>query len=162
MKEQIRVEEKLNIVIRDSATKKVIKRMTIAPKIPAWKKILSKITGKECHATVSDKGKDMAATLFGGVSGGYPVNCMDVYRGTWDTAQRKTGTQISLSTISVGTLRVNNEASPWTIAGTYNTIRCSNTIWPMGDATNYHNQIAITVTIASGQEWWAEVEFAFS
>jgi len=161
MKERIKIEEKLHIVIRDKHTKEVIKRMTIVPKVPIWKNILYKLLGKEIHATVSDTGKNQAAILFGGLSG-YPVNCLDVYRGGWNTADRKDGTDINRTTESVGKFKINNQPSPWTTAGTYTLLRCSNTNWTMGDATNYHNEISINVTITSDQEWWAEVEFTFS
>ena len=153
LKERIKVSESIRIVVRDKATGKILRDETYEVKVPRLKRLLFRLLGKRAHGTVTSYGKEMAARLYGNVGTAYHINQIGAKRDTtWDY---KTS---SNSYEAVGKLKVSNSSDPWDVAGTYTEIRCRNS----GDTGNYHNSISINVTIASGQEWWAEVVFTFS
>ncbi|MHA1288563.1 MAG: hypothetical protein ACTSPB_14255 [Candidatus Thorarchaeota archaeon] len=150
MREEVKIQERVRIVVRDTRTGEVIEERELVPKVSFLDRVVAKLTGKRTHATVLSYGKEQAAKLFGGVSPAYSINQIGTDTGGWKT--------VTPEYIATGTLRVSNSLDPWTTAGTYSWIKCRNS----GNPTQYHNSIAVTVTITSGQEWWATVDFVFS
>ena len=150
MREEVKIQERIRIVVRDTRTGQVIEERELVPKVSFLGRVISRLTGKRKHATVLSYGKEQAAKLFGGISPAYSINQIGTDTGGWKS--------VSPEYISTGTLRVSNSLDPWTTAGTYNWVKCRNS----GNPAQYHNSISVTVTITSGQEWWATVDFVFS
>jgi len=146
MRESLKIKESLRIVVVDKETGRIVRDERIDVKVPLWKQFLCKIVGKECHASLTDWGKEQIAKLLGGI-GAYSINQIGTDTGGWKSA--------STSYIATGTLRVSNSLNPWTTAGQYTWIKCRNS----GDTVNVHNSISIDITISSGQQWWADVDF---
>lgn len=154
MKEKINIKEQLTIIVRDSKTKKIIKKQVIPIQTPGFfKRILFKIFPfLKKPGTITDFGKEQAARLYGNVGTTYSINEIGGYRDTtWDY---KTSNNVYVAT---GKLKCDNEANPWTTAGSYTKVGCRNS----GNA-NRHNEITVSVSISSGQEWWCEIQFTFS
>ena len=153
MEENVKIKESLRIVIRDKKSGEIIRDESYEVKVPFLKRLLYKLLGKKSHATLTSYGKEMVARLYGNVGTAYHINQIGAKRDTtWDYKSS------SNSYEATGKLKVSNSSDPWDVAGTYTEIRCRNS----SDTGNYHNSISINVTIASGQEWWAEVVFTFS
>lgn len=157
LRERVKVEEHLRAVIRDARTKEVVREIELTPSVPIWKKILSKLLGKECHATILDWGYKNIAALLGNFGTPYYINQMGAAVGgstIWTSSL-----DISIGWSSGGsTLYINNSMDPWTVAGSYTHILTRHSDVP----GSFHNSIGVTISISSGQEWWAEIEFRFT
>lgn len=155
MRENVKVREILKYTIIDSKTGKVIekKEIEITPK-KGLRSFFKRIFGKENHATIKAFGFEQMARLLGNVGTQYPINEIGTDTGGWKASTNS----VAVGGASGSTLFVNNSNAHWTTAGHYSWIQTRNS----GASTSYHNSISISLDIASGQEWWAEIEFRFS
>ena len=155
-KEEIGIQEKLVVHIRDTTTGKVT---TIVVKKP-WSEmnLIEKLlhwTGlKRQPGTIQSKGLEYAARLYGDVGTGYAIDVIGAFATptwTWKTA--------NITYSATGIIVVDNEADPWT-DGTWTAIGCKNSVDTDG---NRHNNITVDVDTSGGAlEWWAQITFTFS
>lgn len=157
-RENIKIEERLTIHVKDISSGKVT---SIDLKVPdgeksLFQKFMEKVGFRKPLGTVSDYGKEMAAKLYGAVATGTAINQIgaSISGGAW-VWKSATPTYTA-----VGTLVVQNSVDPWTAQENYVKIGCRNS----GGGTDYHNEIAIVVNCSGGDTltWWAEIQFDFS
>ena len=91
--------------------------------------------------------------MWGGLSGGYSIDRLGAYSGTWTW---KTVTGVYSAT---GIITFSNQSDPWG-NGAWTLVGCKNSA--LSDV-NRHNSINVNVTISGGSlQWWVEVQFTFS
>jgi len=152
MKENVRVEESIRIVVRDKRTGEII-RDEILKEPSFFKRIIGKILGRTEHNTVLAKGWENIVRLLGNVGTGYYINQM--FSNIGDTVS--TENTVIVGSDSGATLRVSNSLHPWDSAGHYTWVKTRSS-----SSGDIFNSIKVDVYISSGQEWWVEEEWRFS
>ena len=153
MKENVKVEESIRVVIRDKRTGKIIRDEYLGARKGFLERILGKILGRDDHNTVLAKGWENIVRLLGNVGTGYPIN--QIYSNIGATVS--TENTVIVGSDSGATLRVSNSLHPWDTAGHYTWVKTRNS-----SSGDIFNSIKVDVYISSGQEWWVEEEWRFS
>jgi len=113
------------------------------------------------HFTIHDWGKEQLAKLVGGITPAYTINEMRVRRdvSAWSTISVNNSKLPAAVPEGATCTLVVEGASAFTIAGTYDFVRCSNS----GAGTFYHNELTqATIELGAGGELEFSVKFAVS
>jgi len=153
MKENVKVEESIRVVIRDKRTGEIIRDEYLKTKKGFLERILGKILGKTDHNTVLAKGWENIVRLLGNVGTGYYIDQLLTNIGSPKTSENT----VVVGSDSGATLRVSNSLHPWDSAGHYTWVKTRNS-----SSGDIFNSIKVDVYISSGQEWWVEEEWRFS